>query len=257
MNLAKPSTGTENRAPKQGRGSNKKVAPRLVALSSAAVLTIYAAGYLRTRSAAERFAADDARRIAGSPGAGAVTLALAPPQSVDSSSRASVSASPAVPALASPGHDVSVSARPNAPLGPSPAPVAVAAAPVPTSTEVWTALPPTPPTAVPLANPATTDGDPRTAEPLAEPRALYKDGTYSGWGTSRHGDIQATVVVEGGRIASAAITQCLTRYSCSWISMLPPQVVSRQSPEVDYVSGATQSTNAFYYAVLEALSKAK
>ena len=34
-------------------------------------------------------------------------------------------------------------------------------------------------------------------------------------------------------------------------------VVSRQSADVDYVSGATQSTNAFYYAVLEALSKAK
>ena len=34
-------------------------------------------------------------------------------------------------------------------------------------------------------------------------------------------------------------------------------VAQRQSPEVDYVSGATQSTNAFYYAVVEALSKAK
>ena len=31
----------------------------------------------------------------------------------------------------------------------------------------------------------------------------------------------------------------------------------RQSPEVDYVSGATQSVNAFYYAVVEALNKAK
>lgn len=39
--------------------------------------------------------------------------------------------------------------------------------------------------------------------------------------------------------------------------MLPPQVVSRQSAEVDFVSGATQSTNAFYYAVLDALAKAK
>jgi uncharacterized protein with FMN-binding domain len=87
--------------------------------------------------------------------------------------------------------------------------------------------------------------------------AKWKDGTYTGWGTSRHGDIQASVVVEGGRIASAVIAQCLTRYSCSWIAPLPPQVVSRQSPEVDYVSGATQSTNAFYYAVVEALSKAK
>jgi uncharacterized protein with FMN-binding domain len=85
----------------------------------------------------------------------------------------------------------------------------------------------------------------------------YKDGTYAGWGTSRHGDIQATVVIENGRIASASISQCYTRYPCSWIAALPPQVAQRQSPEVDYVSGATQSTNAFYYAVIEALSKAK
>jgi uncharacterized protein with FMN-binding domain len=90
-----------------------------------------------------------------------------------------------------------------------------------------------------------------------EPTTSWKDGAYSGWGTSRHGDIQAQVVIEGGRIASAPITQCLTRYSCSVIAKLPPQVAERQSPEVDYISGATQSTNAFYYAVVEALSKAK
>jgi uncharacterized protein with FMN-binding domain len=65
------------------------------------------------------------------------------------------------------------------------------------------------------------------------------------------------VVIENGRIASATIAQCLTRYSCSWIAALPPQVAARQSPEVDYVSGATQSTNAFYYAVVDALAKAK
>ena len=89
------------------------------------------------------------------------------------------------------------------------------------------------------------------------PKPQYKDGTYLGWGTSRHGDIQAEVVIEGGRIASATIAQCLTRYSCSVIAKLPPQVAERQSPETDYVSGATQSTNAFYYAVVDALSKAK
>ena len=88
-------------------------------------------------------------------------------------------------------------------------------------------------------------------------KAQYKDGTYFGWGTSRHGDIQAQVIIEGGRIASATIAQCLTRCSCSVIAKLPPQVAERQSPETDYVSGATQSTNAFYYAVVEALSKAK
>jgi thymidylate synthase ThyX len=28
----------------------------------------------------------------------------------------------------------------------------------------------------------------------------YKDGTYYGWGTSRHGDINVAVVIESGRI---------------------------------------------------------
>ena len=57
--------------------------------------------------------------------------------------------------------------------------------------------------------------------------------------------------------SSASIAQCWTRYSCSWVSHLPGQVVSRQSPDVDYVTGATQSANAFYWAIIDALSKAK
>jgi uncharacterized protein with FMN-binding domain len=95
------------------------------------------------------------------------------------------------------------------------------------------------------------------AAPIAAaPQGRYKDGTYLGWGTSRHGDIQASVVIQGGKIVSAEIAQCLTRYSCSWIAALPGQVISRQSPNVDYVSGATQSCNAFSDAVAQALSRA-
>jgi uncharacterized protein with FMN-binding domain len=41
------------------------------------------------------------------------------------------------------------------------------------------------------------------------------------------------------------------------IELLPGQVVARQSPDVDYVSGATQSADAFYEAVLAALQKAR
>ncbi len=93
--------------------------------------------------------------------------------------------------------------------------------------------------------------------PAAPKKDVLKDGTYLGWGNCRHGDIQAKVVVTDGRISSATINQCLTRYSCSWIDALPPQVVARQSPNVDYVSGATQSTDAFYWAVVDALLKAK
>ena len=89
------------------------------------------------------------------------------------------------------------------------------------------------------------------------PKSGYKDGTYLGWGHCRHGDIQAQVVIADGRIASATIAQCLTRYSCSVIEKLPPEVAQRQSPDVDTISGATQSGDAFYYAVLDALYLAK
>ena len=69
--------------------------------------------------------------------------------------------------------------------------------------------------------------------------------------------LEARVTVEGGRIIAASIAQCWTRYSCSWVSHLPPQVSVRQSPNVDFVSGATESANAFYWAVVDALNKAK
>jgi uncharacterized protein with FMN-binding domain len=84
-------------------------------------------------------------------------------------------------------------------------------------------------------------------------RKPYKDGTYSGWGRSRHGDLEATVVVQGGRIISAEITQCLTRYSCSVIDMLPAQVLERQNAYVDLVSGATESADAFANAIYRGL----
>lgn len=85
----------------------------------------------------------------------------------------------------------------------------------------------------------------------------YKDGLYSGWGTSRHGDIEAYVEIKGGKITSAFIGECLTQYSCSWIAKLPPMVLQAQSAEIDYISGATHSSNAFYYAVANALKKAQ
>jgi uncharacterized protein with FMN-binding domain len=111
--------------------------------------------------------------------------------------------------------------------------------------------PPTPPPAAPAAAAAPA------ADPVDKLKPPFKNGTFSGWGTSRHGDIQATVEIQDGWIVSATISQCLTQYSCSWIAALVPQVTVRQSPEVDYVTGATQSSNAFYGALVQALSKAK
>jgi uncharacterized protein with FMN-binding domain len=94
------------------------------------------------------------------------------------------------------------------------------------------------------------------SEAVAEHPA-WKDGVYLGWGYSRHGNIEAFVRIENGHIIAAGIEKCQTRYSCSIIDPLPPQVLARQSPDVDYISGATQSADAFYGGIFEALKKAQ
>jgi fumarate reductase flavoprotein subunit len=88
------------------------------------------------------------------------------------------------------------------------------------------------------------------------PPPPWKDGTWKGWGSCRHGDLEATVIIESGKIKNARITDCRTRYSCNIIDELPPEVVERQTADVDRVGGATESADAYYYAVYEALRQA-
>ncbi|MEO5925055.1 MAG: hypothetical protein ABIR70_14640 [Bryobacteraceae bacterium] len=219
---------------------DKKVANSLVALSCAAVLAVYSAGYAKTRAAASQFEAQSAERRPAPPVQ--VAEAIVPenaPAVVAQVVEAPVAARNVVE------QQVPVAAA-ESPLNVSAqlvAPQVVAEAPAP----VPVVAPPTAPAAI-VVSPA--------PPPPPPPAPKWKDGTYTGWGTSRHGDIQAAVVIEGGRIHGATIAQCNTRYSCDVIDMLPPQVAVRQSADVDYVSRATESANAFYYAVVDALSKA-
>ena len=98
---------------------------------------------------------------------------------------------------------------------------------------------------------------PPVTPPVEQAKAGYKDGTYYGWGSCRHGDIQAAVIVEEGKIVTARVERCLTRYSCNWITPIPPRILAKQGTTYDYVSGATESSDAFQDAVAEALSQAK
>jgi uncharacterized protein with FMN-binding domain len=247
-------------------GSDKKSANNLVTASCAAVLAVYVTGYVRTQSAANRFAAQIAeRRVADRDTVGAA-LAItefrtaAPNAPVDTHLDTPGAAPSPLPAISSnPSRDAASKRSKIASAEPMPttanaADGAVEASPV--------EIPSPPPVAV-IALPEAVQPAPPAAEhktevaPAAPPAPMWKDGTYTGWGYSRHGDIEASVAIEGGRIASATISQCRTRYSCSVIDRLPPQVAQRQSPDVDYVSGATQSADAFYGAVVAALNKAK
>ena len=198
---------------------HKKVTNSLVALSSAAVLAVYSAGYQRTKVAADRFERLAASRRHAVPAPAGVARG---PATEDAPATATVAR----------GHAIEGATAPPSNPGGVPA----------TRTE--------PP---PTANAAPAEIAPITPPP----RGRFKDGTYQGRGSCIHGDIQAQVVVKNGRITEATISSCETRYSCDWLDPILPQVAARQSAFVDYVSGATDSTDAFSAAVTDALLKAE
>lgn len=249
-------------------GSNRKVAHSLVAVSSAAVVAVYAAGYTRTRAAAERLDVQMAQRrphgpVRGEPGR---PMAAAPIARERPAPPASARLAP-VPAAS------------------TPAPVPADAAPRPASSQITSLLPSTRTEATLSESttpaPRVQHDDKETTAPIAAssaaaaaaaspsaPEAVanvpaaaatskFKDGTYLGWGTSRHGDIQAAVVIEGGRITVARVEQCLTRYSCAWVAPIPPVILRQQGTTYDYVSGATESSDAFQEAIADALTHAQ
>ncbi len=257
----------------------------LAAIGSAAVLTVYAAGYARTKPAADLLAAESERRPNARPTSATSSGQVGPevarqPIAIEAAAATptTVAAAPQPPTAASKVNEPTVGSAP-APTTAAPTPATSAPAPTtsaasasaPSQTSAPASVQPSASTVPAPSGPSAPSAAPTQAAsapapapaPAAAPtadtssRAGLKDGMYSGWGTSRHGDIQAYVEIKGGKITSAFISECLTQYSCSWIAKLPPQVVERQSAEIDYVSGATVSSNALYYAVADALKKAK
>ena len=254
-------------------GGAKRSTNNLVALGSAAVVAVYSAGFMRTQAAASRFADEPATgrhpARAAAPTEEAVA-SLTAPLDVDTALAKAVAAwaketgrmAHAKVAKASSAHAPSPTA-PRARVAHASAPThrerGAPSTAVTSEPRVVAQAPIAQTPAAPDPVAAPKDAAPVPKEPAVpqEQQHGWRDGVYTGYGTSRHGDIEASVEIRGGRIVDAKITQCLTRYSCSWIDNLPRQVVDRQSADVDYVSGATQSSNAFYYAVAEALNKAK
>lgn len=225
-----------------GSGSSQKVANSLVAMSSAAVLAVYAAGYVRTRPAADRLAKQAVER--------SLAREARPAEQVVER----VDAPKPQPAKATPRPEAKPVLAAIPKVETAQVPRQEAAMPV-VETPALVVTPPSAP-AVSVA-PGVEQPAVVPATPAAPIQKVWRDGKYVGWGGSRHGDIQATVVIEGGRIVSAQITECQTRYPCDVIEKLPGQVVSRQSPNVQRISGATESADAFYSAVYFALQQAR
>ncbi|MCC7105742.1 MAG: FMN-binding protein [Chloroflexi bacterium] len=198
---------------------HRKMSRGLVALSSSAIAAVYFAGVLATQGADVSL------------GTGESTAAAANPVPIVSQAGSSSAPAPSVAFNRSP------STVPASPPTVSPA---------------------SPSTSVPGSAPGGPSGSTSSApSSSASTGAAYRDGTYTGSGTSRRGGFTVAVTIQGGRIANVALTQVTTQYPASRIAALPGQVVARQSAQVDRVSGATYSTQAFQQAVGQALSKAR
>jgi uncharacterized protein with FMN-binding domain len=104
---------------------------------------------------------------------------------------------------------------------------------------------------------AASDTRPAITTSVAGQRARYRDGIYCGVGQSEFGDVKVQVIIRNGRISRVSITQISTFFSESWIDGLPAQVVSRQNAEIDFVTGATGSSQAFQGAIQNALLQAQ
>ena len=267
---------SKSSVPRKKAGSSKRITKHLVALSSAAILSVYGLGYVRTQAAENQILAlQNPGVVAASPATPAVSTIV--PMATSTLTSVPPTNTPVPTNTAAPTVTVrrlglrsredsgfrerdgfgerddgrrlrlATGAAP-ANIVPSTAlPVNTPTAAVPT---VPTAAPPTPNT------PASASSAAKAATATPAKTGKYRDGTYVAMGYSRHGDIQATVVIKSGKIVSADITQCLTRYPCSMVSSLPGQVITNQAPPVDLVSGATYSSMAYQEAVSSALSKA-
>jgi uncharacterized protein with FMN-binding domain len=222
-------------SPKPKSGGSRKITRKLVALSSAAVLAVYAVGYLQTEPAAQQIIAQEAAPPA-------VTGVPATATPLSQIVRSAVAAATATTSSAAP-TDTSASS-----------PVAASA---PVATPATAPATSTPRPAIPSPRAVASVVRPTASPtPTVAATARYKDGTFVGQGFSRHGDIQATVIVKGGQIVSANVTGCSTRYPCDLVVPLVDEVIQLQGPPVDGISRATDSSMAYYGAVQQALAQA-
>lgn len=87
--------------------------------------------------------------------------------------------------------------------------------------------------------------------------SVYRDGVYEGIGSNRRGSIRVTVTIQKDKITDVEISQFAMHYSEQDVVNMPDEVMNKQSAQVNNVSGATYSTEAFSSAVQDALDQAR
>lgn len=116
------------------------------------------------------------------------------------------------------------------------------------------------PTAVQLPSIITITSIPT---PTSKPRGQYKDGTYlSDVADAFYGNIQVNVTISSGKITDVQFVQSPNDRGTSIAinaqadPILAQEAIAAQSSQVDIVSGATDSSQAFIQAMQSVLAKA-
>ena len=91
-----------------------------------------------------------------------------------------------------------------------------------------------------------------------KPLAPLNDGTYTGSGAGRNGDITVSVTVSGGVITDAQLvseSETPEIAAAAEASLLSQFLQKGSTKDLDAVTGATITSNAFIEALSKALSK--
>jgi len=96
------------------------------------------------------------------------------------------------------------------------------------------------------------------------PAGLYKDGTYTGSvADAYYGNVQVDAIVSGGKITSVKFLQYPNTHSYSVdlnhqaMPYLQQEAIQAQNSNVQIISGATYTSQAFVQSLSSALSQAK
>lgn len=90
-------------------------------------------------------------------------------------------------------------------------------------------------------------------------KMTYKAGTYEGMGQGHHGLIKVEITTDEYEIKEINIIdqQEVPVVSDIVYETIPPEVIKKNSVEVDVVAGATLTSNGLLDAIKDALNKAK
>lgn len=113
------------------------------------------------------------------------------------------------------------------------------------------------------SNPASPQTNTQTTPTTGTSSKSYKDGTYTGPITDAYyGNVQVQVTISGGKIADVQFLQypndnrTSLEVNSQAMPLLKSEAIQAQSAQVDIVSGASQTSQAFQQSLSSALQQA-